>query len=88
MFKQSKTDISAVSKINIHERKFNKSAMIINGNCGHLQWQIQDFPEGGANSQSECANLYFCRKLHEIELMWTRGAHIPGTPFLGSANDL
>ena len=28
---------------------------------GAWQWQIQNFPEGGANS------LFFCQKLHEIE---------------------
>ena len=39
------------------------------------QWRIQDFPEGGANSQIECANLLFynsfCLKLHENERIWT-----------------
>ena len=32
---------------------------------GNNQWRIQDFPEGDANSQSGCANLFFGRKLHE-----------------------
>ena len=26
----------------------------------NTHWLIQDFPEGGANSQSGCANLLFC----------------------------
>ena len=26
-----------------------------------LQWRIQDFPQGGANSQSGFANLLFCK---------------------------
>ena len=43
------------------------------------QWRIQDFPEGGANSQSGCANLLFCRKLHENERTWTVG-RVPGAP--------
>ena len=37
------------------------------------QWRIQDFPGGGglgANSQSGCVNLLFCRKLHENERIW------------------
>ena len=38
-----------------------------------FQWRIQNFPEGGANSQSGCANLFFGRKLHENERIWTPG---------------
>ena len=35
----------------------------------------------GANSQSGCANLFFCRKLHENERIWTpRGARVPSAP--------
>ena len=26
-----------------------------------IQWRIQDFPKKGANSQSGCANLLFCK---------------------------
>ena len=35
-----------------------------------FQWRIQDFPQGGANSQSGCANLFFsaenCMKMKEF----------------------
>ena len=33
----------------------------------HLQWRIQDFPQGGANSQKCYYSSIFCRKLHENE---------------------
>ena len=40
------------------------------------QWRIQDFPEGGAPTpKSAIIFLFFCRKLHENERIWTpRGA--------------
>ena len=53
------------------------------------QLRIQDFPEGGANSQSGCTNLlfciFFCRKLHENERIWTPSQACPWRP-LGSPN--
>ena len=42
------------------------------------QWRIQDFPEGGANSQSGCANLFFaenCMKMKEFGPRWGRPRH-------------
>ena len=36
--------------------------------CIGTRWRIQDFPEGGANSQSGCADLFFG---HENERIWT-----------------
>ena len=45
------------------------------------QWRIQDFPEGGANSQSGCANLiFFGRKLHENERILVPGGARPWRP--------
>ena len=44
------------------------------------QWRIQDFPGGGSNSQSGCANLFFGQKLHENERIWTLGGDVPGSP--------
>ena len=36
---------------------------------------------GGANSQSGCANLFFCRKRHENERVWNpRTTRVPATP--------
>ena len=47
----------------------------------NLQWRIQDFPRGGANSQKCYYFSIFCQKLHENERIWTpRGARIPGAP--------
>ena len=52
---------------------------------GPVQWWIQDFPEGGANPQSGCANLLFrkffaenCMKMKEFGPRG--GAHVPGAP--------
>ena len=42
--------------------------MLVNGHCGHLQWQIQDFSEGAPNPKVGVLT-FFCRKLHEIELI-------------------
>ena len=39
----------------------------------HIQWRIQDFPRGGANSQNCYYFSHFCRKLHENERIWTPG---------------
>ena len=50
------------------------------------QWQIHDYPEGGANSQTGCANLYFFQKLHENERIWNPKGRFPGSPPLRSAN--
>ena len=36
--------------------------------------------EGGANSQSGCANLFFGRKLHENERIWTPSLGVSGAP--------
>ena len=56
-----------------------------------VQWRIQDFPDGGANTQGGCANLSFGQifpensmKMKEIGL----GTRVPGTspPPLRSAN--
>ena len=45
------------------------------------QWRIQDFPEGGSNSQSGCAYLFFFgRKLHENERIRTPGGVPPLDP--------
>ena len=38
-----------------------------------IQWRIQDFPRGGANSQKCYYFSIFCRKLHENERIWTPG---------------
>ena len=35
-----------------------------------LQWQILDFPVGGANSKSECANLFFANFLPKTAWKW------------------
>ena len=38
---------------------------------------------GGLNSQSNCANLYFCQNLHENERIWTPRegrVRVPGAP--------
>ena len=43
------------------------------------QWRIRDFPDGGANSQSGCADLFFakyCMKMKEFG----RGGRVPGAP--------
>ena len=45
-------------------------------NCRALQWRIQDFPEEGAPTSQEGANIRLCQnfpKLHEIERIWTPG---------------
>ena len=43
------------------------------------QWRIQVFPEGGANSQSGCANLLFYRKTAwKWKNLDPRGARVPG----------
>ena len=48
---------------------------------GAFQWRIQDFPQGGANSQNCYYFSHFCRKLHENERIWTpRGGRVPGAP--------
>ena len=53
----------------------------------HLQWQIQDFPKGGAPTpKSTIIFQFFCQKLHENERIWTPGGARPWRP-LGSAND-
>ena len=36
--------------------------MVLTQNAKSIQWRIQDFPRGGANSQSGCANLFFWPK--------------------------
>ena len=47
----------------------------------YLQWRIQVLPEGDANFQGDgCANLLFCRKLHENERIWTKFGLVPDTP--------
>ena len=54
----------------------------------HVQWRIQDFPRGGANSQKYYYSSIFCQRLHENERIWTPGGvRVPGAP-LGSANDV
>ena len=52
----------------------------------HLQWRIQDFPEGNATTPKSYYFQIFCRKLHENERIWTPGG-VHGAP-LRSANDL
>ena len=54
----------------------------------YLQWQIQDFPQGGAPTPKSAIIFQFCsRKLHEKERIWTpKGARVPGAP-LRSANE-
>ena len=43
------------------------SRLIISAGIGFpRQWQIQDFPEGGANSRRGCKNLLFCKRATEI----------------------
>ena len=42
-----------------------------------IQWRIQDFPEGGANSESPIILQIFCRKLHENERIWTPTGEAP-----------
>ena len=53
------------------------------------QWRIQDFPEWGANSQSGCANLLFCKFFVEncmrMKEFGPRGGPRTWRP-LGSAN--
>ena len=44
------------------------------------QWRIQDFPQGGANSQNCYYFSHFCRKLHENERIWTPGGARPWGP--------
>ena len=56
----------------------------------HLQWRIQDFPQGGAPTpKSAIIFQIFCRKPQENYWIWTPGgwSRVPGTP-LGSANGL
>ena len=36
----------------------------------YCQWRIQDFPEGGSNSQSGIILQIYCRKPHENEKIW------------------
>ena len=57
----------------------------------HMQWRIQDFPEGGAwTLQGGREHAKFSRKLHEIERIWTpRGGRASLTPPpTRSANDM
>ena len=57
-----------------------------------LQWRIKNFPEGGANSQSRCANLLFC--IFFLKTAWKWNNLDPevggGRPWrlIGSANGL
>ena len=47
-----------------------------------LQWRIQDFPEEGAPTLKEAIIwLFFSKKLHEIERVWTPGGGaVAGAP--------
>ena len=49
----------------------------------HMQWWIQDLPEGGAPTPKQI----FCQKLHENERIWTLGGTCTWCP-LRMANDM
>ena len=55
---------------------------------GNYMLIAKNFPVGGGNSKSGCANplfcKFFCQKLHENERIWTRERSLRS---LGSAND-
>ena len=60
------------------------STFIFKGHRFHfrLQWRIQGFPEGAPISKVSDANLFFCRKLHKNERIWTRPWRPPGPPMV------
>ena len=57
-----------------------------------LQWQIQDFPEGGGGRRplsviwQLIGNIFF-QKLHKNERNWTERGRASLAPHFGSAND-
>ena len=47
------------------------------------QWRVQDFPQGGVNSQSECANLFLPKtawKLKNLDPLGHTSLAPPGSP--------
>ena len=49
------------------------------------QWRIQDFPEGGTNSQSGCTDLLFCNFFAENCMkMKEFGPRVPGAPLISA----